>query len=275
MQLKPNKYVLLIGGFLLLFACGKTPRGVLSEKKMQAVLTDMQIAEAMIGVDYAAYRDSGYKEALYESVFRKHKVTQEVYDSSLVWYGKNLDIYMKMHDRIRTDLDVRIKELGDVQASAAPATRNDSVDIWPRRPYLTFKQEAFFNGVVFDLKPDRNYPSGSNFVLGMRVWGLHPGMEQYPEIRLSVEHPDTTLTVNTRITQDGYYETRLQSLATKQVKRVYGYIRLDNADTDYYRVYADSLSLMRYNYRSDFSVSKDSLQTETAPLMELPSLMTE
>ncbi|MCD8178726.1 MAG: DUF4296 domain-containing protein [Tannerellaceae bacterium] len=217
----------------------------------------MQIAEAMVNIDYKTYQDSGYKESLYESVFRKHKITQETYDSSLVWYGKNLDIYMAIYDRIRKDLDQRITDLGDIQASAAPTAKNDSVDIWPRRPYLAFSPEAFFNGVVFDIKPERNYSSGSNFVLGLRVWGLNPNMKQRPEIRLSVEQGDTILTVNNTITKDGYYETRLQSLPTRQVKRVFGYIRLDNAGNDYYKVYADSLNLMRYNYRADFSLPAD------------------
>lgn len=257
MRLKLNKYICFAGGILLLFACSKVPRGILSEKKMQAVLIDMQIAEAMVNIDYKTYQDSGYKESLYESVFRKHKITQETYDSSLVWYGKNLDIYMAIYDRIRKDLDQRITDLGDVQASAAPTAKNDSVDIWPRRPYLVFSPEAFFNGVVFDIKPERNYSSGSNFVLGLRVWGLNPNMKQRPEIRLSVQQGDTILTVNNTITKDGYYETRLQSLPTRQVKRVFGYIRLDNAGNDYYKVYADSLNLMRYNYRADFSLPAD------------------
>ena len=59
---------------------------------MQGVLTDMLLAEAMVNVDYNAYKSDTMKLALYESVFRKHDITQAVYDSSLVWYGRNLDI---------------------------------------------------------------------------------------------------------------------------------------------------------------------------------------
>ena len=71
----------------LLAACSKVPDGILSEKKMQGVLTDMLLAEAMVNVDYNAYKSDTMKLALYESVFRKHDITQAVYDSSLVWYG--------------------------------------------------------------------------------------------------------------------------------------------------------------------------------------------
>ena len=40
----------------LLAACSKVPDGILSEKKMQGVLTDMLLAEAMVIVDYNTYK---------------------------------------------------------------------------------------------------------------------------------------------------------------------------------------------------------------------------
>lgn len=96
----------------LLAACSKVPDGILSEKKMQGVLTDMLLAEAMVNVDYNTYKSDTMKLALYESVFRKHDITQAVYDSSLVWYGRNLDIYMEVYNRVLADLNKRINNLG-------------------------------------------------------------------------------------------------------------------------------------------------------------------
>ena len=102
--------VLLLGA--LLAGCSKVPDGILSEKKMQAVQTDMQLAEAMISLDNKGFPDNAHKEALYQSIFRKYKITQAEYDSSLVWYGRNLDIYMKVYDRVLADLNNRQKALG-------------------------------------------------------------------------------------------------------------------------------------------------------------------
>ena len=48
----------------LLAACSKVPDGILSEKKMQGVLTDMLLAEAMVNVDYNTYKsDTGAASA--------------------------------------------------------------------------------------------------------------------------------------------------------------------------------------------------------------------
>lgn len=243
----------------LLSACSRVPDGILSEKEMQRVMTDMLIAESMVNVDYNNYKTDSLKMALYESVFRKHSITQAVYDSSLVWYGRNLDTYMKVYDRVLADLNNRITDLGDVQADATSSS-GDSVDIWSRRPYLTLSPRSVFNGVTFDIRPEVSYASGSTFVLGMNVWGLDSRARYMPEIRLSADQGDTTIIVNDKITRDGYHETVLKTLPTKKVKRVFGYIRMDSKDTTYYKVYIDSLSLMKYNYGKEIDLQpKDSI----------------
>lgn len=260
MRNKLHRYgvVLLVGA--LLIACSKVPDGILSEKKMQAVQLDMQLAEAMVGIDNKEFPDDAHKEALYQSIFRKHKITQAEYDTSLVWYGGHLDIYMKVCDRVMAELAKLQKDLGDVQAAAAPTTKQDSVDIWPRRTYLTLTPKSLFNGVVFDIKPEVNYSSGSSFVLGMNVWGVDKSMPYKPELRLSVDQGDTIVTVNDKIQHDGYYEMILKSVPTKQVKRVYGHIFMNNADTSYYKVYLDSINLMKYNYGRLDAIKKDSIK---------------
>lgn len=251
-----NKRRLTLCGplWLILFclaACSKVPDGILSEKEMQRVVKDMMIAQSMTSGDSKSYPNNETKLALYEGVFRKYGITRAQYDSSLVWYGRNLDIYMKVYERVLADLDKDIKALGDVQADAGPVSNRDSVNIWPRRPYLILHPEGLFNGVVFDSRPETSYSSGSIFALGMQVWGLPKGMRHLPEIRLSADQGDTTITVNERIGRDGYHEIWLKTLPTKRVKRVYGYIRLDNSASDYAKIYIDSLSLIKYNYGSD------------------------
>lgn len=272
--MRNKRYLVTYGPvWLLLFclaACSKVPDGILSEKKMQQVVKDMMIAQSMTSADYKSYPDNQSKQALYEGVFRKHGITQAEYDSSLVWYGRNLDIYMKVYERVLADVDKDIKALGDVQADAGPVSNSDSVNIWPRRPYVTLQPEALFNGVIFDSQPETSYSSGSIFALGMRVWGLRNGMHAWPEVRLSADQGDTIVTVNEQITRDGYREIWLKTVPTKRVKRVYGYIRLNDTTSDYYKIYIDSISLIKYNYGSELlKHAVDSLALDTAAVSPL------
>ncbi|MCC8143591.1 MAG: DUF4296 domain-containing protein [Tannerellaceae bacterium] len=269
--------ILSVLTLLLAVACGKTPRGVLSEKKMQSVYLDMQLAEAMINADSKEYADVEKKEALYESVFRKHKITQAVYDSSLVWYGANLDVFVRVYDRVLKDISQMQKDLSDMPADPGPASGRDSVNIWNRRPSLVFEPNSPFNAVVFDIKPEASYLPGSIFVLDLDVWGVNPGMAHYPEIKIHAEHADTTIMVNDRITQDGPHQTVLRSHATKRIRRIYGIIRMDNTGPwSYGKIYVDSIRLMKYNYGSFTDTdSVDTPPADTSGDEPVPALATE
>ena len=238
-----------VGCLLGMSACSPVPGGILPQKKMQAVVTDMQLAEAMINADKSTYHDDVHKLALYESVFRKYNITRAEYDSSLMWYAHNLDRYMQVYNMIAKDVDDRISGLGDVAKTYTSSNLQDSTDIWPRRSYLTFSSQAPFNGTVFRIEPSDAFPSGSTFALKMRVWGITPSMKKKPEIRLCIDQGDTILTVNDKLQRDGFHTTQLKALSSKRVNRVYGYLRLDNSDGNYYKVYADSISLVLYNYK--------------------------
>ncbi len=265
MQKRLNPVRFLGFGLLLVFAaaCSKAPSGVLSERKMKDVLVDMQLAEAVIGTNYKEYADAGKKEALFRSVFEKHGITQAEYDSSLVWYGRNLDVYMKVYDVVLAELNQRKKDLGDIQPDASPSSNRDSVNVWNRFSYLTFLPQAPYNGVYFDFVPAGGYPAGSAFVLSLDVWGLHRGMTVAPEVRLSLEQPDTTVTEMRYITHDGLNELAVRGKATEKVNRVYGYIRLPKSDDAFYKVYIDSIRLVKYNYGTEFSLHGDT----AAPLI--------
>lgn len=258
------KYCIAFLVLFLLTTCSKVPDHILPEKKMQEVIIDMHLAESIISSDYKRYNNDSIKKVLFNSVFTKHGISQADYDSSLVWYARNLDIYLQVYDRAKIEIENEIKDLGDVQAKAAPSSNQDSIDVWPRRSSVELTPKALFNGVVFDISPDVSYSSGSSFVLGMKVWGLKEGSSYYPEVRISANQGDTIITTNQTIKKDGYQEIILKTLATKQVKQVYGYIRLDNADSTYYKVYLDSINLMKYNYGRDVStaVPKDTLTTQ-------------
>jgi hypothetical protein len=249
MQKKLFKYSIALLTLTMFVTCSKVPRGILPENKMKEVMIDMQLAENIMSENYQSYPDSAHRIALFRAVFRKHNITQAVYDSSLVWYGKNLNILIQVYDLALTDINKRIHDMGDIQASALPSANQDSLNIWPRRNYLTFYPKGF-NGTLFNIKPDAAYISGSSFSLNLYVWGLTEQMLHSPEVRIAAELVDTTFIINQTIRTDGYHQILLKTLPTKPIRRIYGYIRMDNPGTEYYKIYIDSLSLIKYNYGS-------------------------
>lgn len=240
----------------IVFACSKVPGGILSEREMKSVLMDMRLAEAMVETNYKDFGTIEKKEALYASVFKKHKITQAYYDSSLVWYGRNLDIYMRVNDAVQAELKKQKDALGNIQPDDAPALNRDSLNIWTRRDFLVLqKNTAGQNGVFFDFKPSGGYTSGSQFVMSMNVFGLNSTMSHYPVVYLNAQMADTIISAKRDITKDGFVELVVKGLATKKVQRVYGYITLDNKDNNYHKIYVDSIRLMKYNYGTELGLT--------------------
>ncbi|MDR2138585.1 MAG: DUF4296 domain-containing protein [Tannerella sp.] len=235
---------------LLLPACSRTPDGIIPEKKMQEVMVDMQLAEAMISMDAATYPTHAERRALYRSVFGKHQLTEAEYDSSMIWYGKHLDRYMRIYNLALADIRAQIDAIGDIRPEIAPAANGDSLDIWIFRKYYAFSPHSPSSRVIFDLRPETPYSSGSVFVLRWQVWGLTPDMKEPVEAHLRAFQGDTTLILKSTVGRNGLHEMYLKTLPAKQVNRVYGYIRLNTPDTTFHKIYLDDFSLMKYRYGS-------------------------
>ena len=242
-------FALLSGCCLAATSCSKTPDGVLKEKKMQYVQRDMVMAEGMISQNPSEYDTQEKKEALYKSVFKKHNTTEAEYDSSLMWYGKNLDIYMKVIDRISDDLKAIDKQVQEeLKIVPQGPTRTDSVDIWNKRTNLKFIARDGGNRYAFQIKPTSQYPSGSSFVFAAKVYGVSPKMNEYPILKISADQTDTIVSVRDTIKEDGIVKLILKTIPTKQIRSVFGNISISGNDTIDYKIMMDSINVYRYNY---------------------------
>ncbi len=77
--------------FVALFAsCGeKRPDSVYNSRKMEEILYDYHLAQALANLrsDSADFYRNGYTAA----VFEKHHTTQEIFDSSMLWYMQHIE----------------------------------------------------------------------------------------------------------------------------------------------------------------------------------------
>ena len=247
--------------FLCMAACSRAPRGIISERKMQKLLTDMHLADAIISSDPYNFQNDEDKKALYQSVFEKHRVTEAVYDSSLVWYGKNLDVYMQVYNMALIDVKKKIEETVVVKPEMVITGNEEIVNIWSIGRYHSFYPFSLSNSLIFNFKPEEDYSSGSIFVLGLQVMGLISGMQSPVEVHLRAEQNDTTIIMKNSITSDGYHEMILRTLAIQRVKRVYGYIRFNENVVPYHKIYLNDLSMMKYRYGSEAAGRLESGET--------------
>ena len=84
---------------LMMLSCDRTPGGVLSVNDMADLIVDMQLAEAYIDNNISEFPSDSSKQVIKQSIFKKHGITQQDYDSSLVWYAHNMEDYVKAYDK--------------------------------------------------------------------------------------------------------------------------------------------------------------------------------
>ncbi len=102
---------LVILGLFSLGSCKKSaPVGVISEDTIQMILFDLYIYEGVASVEHLDMGDSA-KIPGYNSVLAKYNTTMSDFDSSMVYYAKNMPKLKLMHEKVLDRLDKYKEEL--------------------------------------------------------------------------------------------------------------------------------------------------------------------
>ena len=111
---------------------GCRPRGVLSNQQMRDVLYDLHRVDGALQVAGYHYGHDQEVAAYYMTVLDKHGITQAQFDSSLVWFTDNPQIFNKIYPkviaRLEADLEVE-KQIRD----AAREKRKTKKESTPQR----------------------------------------------------------------------------------------------------------------------------------------------
>lgn len=89
---------------------GCRPRGVLSGREMREVLYDLHRADGALQVAGYNYSHDQELAGYYKNILDKHGITQADFDSSLVWYTNNPQIFNKIYPKVLARLEADFDE---------------------------------------------------------------------------------------------------------------------------------------------------------------------
>ena len=221
--------------------CSRVPSGVIPPEEMAQLMADIHTGEAVIDVNRRDYNSDSVKQELRAAIYRRHGVTQEMIDSSQMWYGRHIDKYMDVYDRTIEILDHRLIESGNqVMAEAAMSVAGDSVDVWPFARYVTLGDKTPSRTIVFDFKRDENWERGDMYIWRAKL--INNGHGSRYEI--VSEYSDGTVDMVWQdLSGDGRKEMTLYTDSLLDATRIYGYLRGSNRPSTLMRV--DSIELVR------------------------------
>lgn len=213
------KHAALFALALLLVACiGKAPDYVIGRSRMERVLYDYLLAQAMAeqgGGDVEA-RQYEYVEAVY----RKHGITAAEFDSSMVWYSRDAGQLYEMY----TNVSRRLERDGGITATEDNASmfhnlraEGDTANIWTGGSFLALVGDEVSNLERFTIKADTSYRAGDYYRLVFDPYMI--GQEAYVLTCVTYEG-DSTFTSVQRITAGftNAVEVPQNDLKTRQLR---------------------------------------------------------
>lgn len=211
---------------LMLPGCNKRPDGILSENEMVDLLTDLQMAEAYFNTKGPGSNIE--RNTLVEAVLKKHNVTHGQLDSTLVYYGRNLDDYSKLYQKVEKNLKAENNRLEESEAAN---------DIWPYSHFTSIFPNQMSDGVTFSM-PASGIEKGSALEWKMRLSSSYGG-----EGLLGVEYENgMTSYLKKNLSGGTSLKINIQTDTAMVAKRIFGSIRMPDLN---YPVWADSISLIR------------------------------
>lgn len=153
-----------------LASCNRVPDYVIQPEEMAQLMADVRTADAVVSVNARKYGTEKSKLALKQAVFERHGVTEEQFDTSLVWYGHNIGKYQEVTDRSIEILESRQRELSARAAGeAAMSVSGDSVDIWTAPQYVVVTRRSPSQYVAFTQESDPNWQRGDIYTFRARI----------------------------------------------------------------------------------------------------------
>jgi hypothetical protein len=219
----------------IMAACSNHPDGVVSEGKMVDVMSDLTLAEAYSSRPYVVMVDDSTKRLIRQTIMDKNGITEADFDSTLAWYGHNMDQYAILYSKIQKELKER-KEKMIGKEIATP----EGESLWPLPSMLAVGPNDFSPNISFEI-PGSSIKPGEVLEWKMRFNRLVGS----GTILLAAEYSELETVVSRRGFRENATTTlHLTTDSTRTPKRIIGYIHF--ANTPPQMAWIDSISLVSY-----------------------------
>ena len=226
----------------LLVSCKvEIPKEVLPPEKMEQVLYDYHLAQAMI----TTVASLEYKEKLmYRSVYGKHNISKELFDSSLVWYNRYpkhmKQIYINLEARLQRDVDVlggaKILQNEGIDLDAANLAPNIA-ELWTDNPVKMLSSMPLNNKISFsfDTPKDSSFIVGDSLVLSFNVMfisEIESEVKQEVYTAINLEYSDESYyAADLSAKESGYFTVSAPRNKSGRLKSMSGFIFYFDNDT--------------------------------------------
>lgn len=251
-------------------SCSGVPSGVIPPEKMARLLADIHIGEAVADQQASTFYNDSTKQLLKQSIYERNGVDTRQVDSSLAWYGRNLDRYAEVYEKTVAILEEDLRKQTEAAASnmevrtiVAFEAEGDSVDIWPLYRSRIFTPMMATDRITFEIKSDRYWEQGDTYQL--RFKAVNPKHNFLTSVGADYTDGHTSYTSATPM-GEGWHALTLRLDRDRNASVLYGYIAypadslLDRFPT--VPAMVDSIQLVRLRSGSQSAMPDEGTQRE-------------
>ncbi len=247
--------MLLVLGLIFVAACTPSvPEQYIQPDDMEDILYDYHVSQGMAvketgGTDY-------YRNLYFKAVLEKYGVTQEEFDSSLVYYytraDKFISMYKNVQERLAEEALVRGASVSEVNRYTSTSLSGDTADIWEGQRTAVLMAQRPYHLMQFYQKADTSYHAGDSFLMTFGSHFLSQGRNRTTTLYVAVTYEnDSAYSMNTIV--GGYGETTLRIPVCKyRAKDIRGFVAMDtrleeNQQNDMCMLFLDRIQLIRFH----------------------------
>ena len=237
----------------------RTPKGILSESRMENFLYDYHMAQSMAERgDSVEYKMSVYTEA----VLAKYKLSHDDLERSLKWYSRHADVLYKIYDKINQRLDNEIQVFGAssnrLQAFdyTNSAVSGDTANIWQGKSSCLLLPRIGQNMLSFRILADSICKPKDKFEWSFNSQFVYQSGKKNAVAVIAVRYENDSVTSVQQQVYGNMKNSVVLSSANLPIKQIEGFIYLEEPmNTSAKFLFLRDISLVRiYNKSKKDSV---------------------
>ncbi len=236
-------HCLIVCMLFVALACNKVPSDIIQPEEMAYLMADIRTADGVVTLNRGDYIDFESKKALREAVLERHNVTQAQFDSSIVWYGRNIAEYQKISDRTMEILQKRLVEVNKQVSQMAVSIAGDSADVWNAPAIYAFTKSSPSNYITFSYDSDTNWEKGDFYTWRVK-FVVEPNRAQWSMTILYDDGVIETLTNPMSTNATTTQEMTVFTDSTRTATHISGWMKIDPLENK--PAVLDSVGLIRF-----------------------------
>jgi hypothetical protein len=191
---------------------------------MEDVLFDLYIAETEIRENSFVFsNDSLRKQQLLNSVFKKHRLSEQTFDTSLVWYNANLEKFMKINGKVTERYTLLIENLqGEQERLKEQSTVRDTTFLYTSPAFLL---QPALRSTIHAFRSDTSQLNVlKKYNVELLAMGITDSVK--PVLTFCIQCNDTNFIHRDTIAQNGLFAKQYSVPGNRQVESIYGHLHL-------------------------------------------------